>query len=87
MSKDKLTTKPTSVDALTPKPSGKPKAQVPLPTQSSLDMLTSAIGYMRESGIDIEIRQHPQLGALIKMPNIQALADDWFEPLPNSLPN
>jgi hypothetical protein len=78
-------TKSTLSDALTESADVKPvkKQASALDEQSALDMFTSAIAYMRGAGITINIRNSAKHGAVVTMPNIQALQNDLFEPLSN----
>ena len=79
------------------KPSAKPKNksqasedQSVVAKQDVLDMVTSLIGYLRKAGIDVSIRNHPELGAIVAMKGVGAYANDIFLPLPNqntALPN
>lgn len=75
-------TKPTLNDEAPDVLGEKQKAKAP-DCQASLDMLSSAIKYLRECGVNIQIRQSEKHGAVITMAEIQALNDDWFMPLPN----
>lgn len=88
MNKGNLNTQETSNDAQGAKPSGKQKkskVKPPPPSlQDTLDMLSSAIKYVREAGANVEIRNHPTLGAVILLSGISAKQDDWFEKIPNS---
>jgi hypothetical protein len=39
--------------------------------------------YIRAEGVEIGVRQSEKYGAVVTLPNIKALQNDWFEPLPN----
>ena len=45
-------------------------------------MVTSVIGYLRKAGVDVSIRNHPELGAIVVMKGIGAYANDVFLPRP-----
>lgn len=58
--------------------------------QDVLDMVTSVIGYLRKAGVDVSIRNHPELGAIVAIKGVGAYTNDIFLPLPNqntALPN
>lgn len=76
-------TKPIVTDEPQPKPNAKKKQVKRIGLQSALDMLTSAMEYIRAEGIEISVRQSEKYGAVVALPNIKALQNDWFEALPN----
>lgn len=58
--------------------------------QDVLDMVTSVIGYLRKAGVDVSIRNHPELGAIVAIKGVGAYTNDIFLPLPDqnaALPN
>lgn len=97
MSNEKQSMTATSSAEQMAKPSAKPKSkaqtsdeQNAVTKQDVLDMVTSVIGYLRKAGVDVSIRNHPELGAIVVMKGIGAYANDIFLPLPNqntALPN
>jgi hypothetical protein len=76
-------TKPIATEEPQPKPNAKKKQVKKIGLQSALDMLTSAMEYIRAEGVEIGVRQSEKYGAVVTLPNIKALQNDWFEPLPN----
>lgn len=75
-------TEPTLIDEAPDAPNEKQKPKAP-DCQAMLDMLSSAIKYLRECGVNIYVRQSAKHGAVVTLAEIQALNNDWFMPLPN----
>lgn len=78
---------------LNAKPKSKAQAsdeQNAVTKQDVLDMVTSVIGYLRKAGVDVSIRNHPELGAIVAIKGVGAYTNDIFLPLPDqntALPN
>lgn len=97
MSNERQSMTATSSAEQKAKPSAKPKnkaqasdEQNAVTKQDVLDMVTSVIGYLRKAGVDVSIRNHPELGAIVAIKGVGAYTNDIFLPLPNqntALPN